>query len=229
MGFLRRYKETFLIITLGTFFLSIFVGVGSFFFIGADTRNLVAKVGKSKLERNTFFVNYNQSLEAMRQQNPEMDITPEMEETIKANILRDMVLRELFVLEAKKLGLGVSPREVSFDIARRPIFQREGRFSPALYYEFVRRNLGILPKDFEAEREKDLLSDKFRRMLFALTVVNPLEVQWIKTFISAENMPEKPEELIAQAQRSKAVDTTNQYLLKLSQKYKVETFLEPAR
>ena len=109
-----------LLITLGFFFISI-LGVSSYVFIGADARNLAAKVGSSKIENKVFSMNYRQALEGIQASRPDLQMTAEIEQSIKSDVLRELIIRELFTAEAKSWGLKTTEAEVANDIARYPM------------------------------------------------------------------------------------------------------------
>ncbi|MEK7287411.1 MAG: SurA N-terminal domain-containing protein [Elusimicrobiota bacterium] len=233
MKFIRKHKELFLLLTLGFFFMSLFVGVGSMIFTGSDTRDLAAKVGPSRVERKSFNINYRQALEAVRAGKVQRDLTPELELALQNDVLRELIIRELFAVESAKWGLSVSDREIAEDIAFRQTFQREGRFDPNLYAQFVYRTLGVLPKDFEAERRKEIANAKLRGLISWSFPPSPQELEWLyhiaKPTSTAANFLKEREEFARQEQSEAAIATLNQYLSQLSQKYPIRTFLDQQR
>lgn len=223
--FIRRHKEMLLGVILLLFLLSLFVGFGS---IVADRRNLVAKVGSSPIKRKPFDMLYRQTLESLRNSNPETVINAEMERQLQNEILREMVIRELFVLEAKEWGIRVTEAEVANDIAGRSLFHKDGRFDPTLYYQFVVRTLGVFPKEFEAERSKDIANNKIRGLLgYAASPVVPSEFFWI---YSAEHPGDQLKDedrprLFQAMTQQKSLDLLNQFLAQVSQKHPIQAYL----
>ncbi|MBI4062863.1 MAG: SurA N-terminal domain-containing protein [Elusimicrobia bacterium] len=229
MRFIRKHKNFFLLLTLLSFFFSIFVGVGSYFFLAWDTRNVAAKVGKAKIGRQLFEMSYRQALEGMKADNPELEMTPEVEGNLKNNVLRELIIRELVTLEARAWGLRSTGREVAQDIASRPAFQTDGRFDPAKYYQFAMRTLGILPKELEAERSKDLTDMKFRALVSWSFPPSPSELQWLYHVYSptrtAAAWAKEADAFSRRVQSEEALATLNQLLLQLSQKHPIESYL----
>ena len=231
MKFIRKHKRVLLLLTLVLFFFSIF-GVGSYVILGWDTRDLAAKVGKSRITRKLFDMNYRQALEAVRANKPELDITADMEKELQANILRELIIRELMNLEARSWGIRSTDREVAQDIASRPVFQTDGRFDPGKYYQFVIRTLGVLPKELEAERAKEIADVKFRSFVSWVFPPAPKEMDWLYQIYapakkSRVNSKER-EEILRRIQFEESIATLNQLLVRLSQKYPIKTYLTPS-
>ncbi|MBI4668318.1 MAG: SurA N-terminal domain-containing protein [Elusimicrobia bacterium] len=229
MRFIRKHKETMLLVTLGFFFLSI-IGVGSYLFIGADARSLAAKVGKSKIKRETFAMNYRQALEGLQASRPDLEITADVENALRNDVLRELIIRELFLNEARLLGLRTTKSEVANDIARRPLFQTEGRFDPNKYYQFILRTLGVLPKDFEAERAKEMTTYKLRGLLSWISPPTPHNLEWLyrveRPTATAADFEKDRLDFAQKIQSEEAVALLNQLLIQLSQKNPVKTYLD---
>lgn len=227
--FFRKHKEGFIIGTLIFFFLSIFVGIGSVFFTGVDTRQVIAKVGPAKIDAKPFYANMRQMTESIKQRNPSMDITSEMEQGLKTDMLRDMIIRTLFNMEARRWGLKVAPQEVAQDIVTQKAFQKDGQFNPQAYYEFTIRNLGLLPKEYEKERAEDILSMKFRGILTAAMVSTEPELKWLwrneNPAKSDKDWIKERNEFANRIYNEKMVALLNQLLGQLSQKNQIQTFL----
>ncbi|MEK6543741.1 MAG: SurA N-terminal domain-containing protein [Elusimicrobiota bacterium] len=229
--FIRKYKEILLVVILVMFMLSLFVGFGSVVMSGKD---VIAKVGKRKIGRKPFEMNYRQTIEAIRSNNPEADITADMEKGLRQEVLRELIIREFFLMEAQKWGLKVSPPEVARDIAMQPLFtNKEGQFDPRTYYQFVVRTLGVLPKEFEAERERDILNLKFRNILAQSIPLIPSQMQWTYALQHAKDGKQLAE--LSEDQRKQvmqnigqqaSLDLLNMFLTQLSQRYPVQTFLD---
>ncbi|MBI4369610.1 MAG: SurA N-terminal domain-containing protein [Elusimicrobia bacterium] len=229
MRFIRKHKEPLLLLTLGFFFLSFFVGLSSVL-VNNDERNLAAKVGKSKIPNQSFAVNYRQALEGTRSQNPNLELTNEFEQALRENVLRDLIIRELFTAEAKTWGLEVTPRLVVEDIARRPVFQKEGRFDPNLYVQFVMRTLGVTPGEFEKEHQKDLEDRQLRNLISWTFPAIPTETQWLyrieKPTATVREFEQEAASFGQQMEQQRVISMVNFYLNQLTQKYPIRTFLQ---
>ncbi|GEM_PF-4916991 len=231
MRWIRNYKEPLLIGILIMFFLSIFVGFGSYFFVNSDTRDLAAKVGASKIKNSVFQRYLNQTVGSIKAQQPNLEITPEVENQIKSSVLRDLIIRELINQEAKNWGMKVSPQEVSLFISSQEAFRREGKFIPQLYYQYLARNLGVAPKEFEGETAKDISGIKFKTFLMSTVVTTPQEADWIysierSTWTHVKDPEKEKQTLVAQAQSAKSMGFLNQILFQLSQKGRIQTYLK---
>jgi hypothetical protein len=209
------------------------VGVGSLVFSGLETRDAVAKVGRSKIASKPFYATVRQALEGLRSRNPNMDITREVETGMQDDVLRELIIRELFVLEAKHWDMKVAPQEVAGDLWRRPAVWKDGKFDPQVYYQFVIRTLGLLPKEFERERAKDLMAWKFRELISAAFIPPEAALRWAyQVEHSTRTEKDWQKERAAFAERvvmEKQLALLNQFLQQLSQKNPVKPYLRENR
>lgn len=216
-----------LLITLGFFFLSI-LGVSSYVFIGADARSLAAKIGSSKIERKVFDINYRQALQGLEASRPDLEMTAEVEQAVENDVMRELIIRELFSIESRAWGLKTTDGEVAQDIARHPLFQTEGRFDPNKYYQFALRSLGILPKEFEAERFKEITNVKFRSLVSWVFPPTPQEVEWLykieRPTATAQTYLKEQDAFAQKIQSESAVSTLNLLLNQIAQKHPVKTY-----
>lgn len=233
MRWIRQHKESLLISILVIFFLSIFVGFGSYVFTSSDTRGSVAKVGRSKIPLPSFNRYYNQTLESIRGQKPGLELTPEIEGRLKNDVLRDLIVKEMLKQEANRWGFKISPRELSLYISSQQNFQKDGHFSPQIYYQYVTRQLGLLPKDFEKEIADELLNGKIRNALMAFLITTPQEASWVieenkAALAKSKDQAKETQTLINQHRYNKAFGLLNLMLFQLSQKMPVRTYLDQA-
>lgn len=229
MRFIRKHKNIFLILTLGFFLGSLFVGVGSVI-VGADSRSLAAKVGSAPIQLKSFEINYRQTLDGIRSSPNPPEITPQIEQALRADVLRELIIRELFAIEAAQWGMKVTDREIAEDVALRPAFQKDGRFDPNLYAQFVFRTLGVLPKEFEAERKKEIINSKLRGIISWSFPPSPQEMEWLyriaRPTATAADFSKERAQFANREQSETAVATLNQYLNQLVQKHPIKTYLE---
>ena len=100
-----------------------------------------------------------------------------------------------------------------------------------LYYQYLARNLGVTPKEFEGETAKDISGMKFRTFLMSSVVTTPQQADWIyalerSTWTHVKDPAKEKQTLVAQAQSAKSMGFLNQILFQLSQKSQVRTFLK---
>lgn len=83
--------------------------------------------------------------------------------------------RLILLIEARKIGIRVSDREVIEEIQKIPVFQaRNGRFDQAGYENLLRYSLGTTPRAYEEEIRDDLAIRKlFDQAIGTPTVTEP--------------------------------------------------------
>ncbi len=127
-----------------------------------DHTTVVATVNDSPILFKPFQERLQRNLELARSQNP--DLTAEMlaQMGFKRQILEQMVVEELMLQQAAKLGLGVSKEELAKEIHLIPAFQNEGKtFDPDAYQAVLRAN-NLTPGKFESEYMRGMIMDKLR-------------------------------------------------------------------
>ncbi|MDY7001286.1 MAG: SurA N-terminal domain-containing protein [Thermodesulfobacteriota bacterium] len=150
----------------------VFWGVGS---IRSQRASVLAHVNDTDITVSDFKRTYQQSLEDLRRENP--DVTPEELKRVKFKhqVLSRMVNTRLLLEQANKLGLAVSPRELRLHIGSLPAFQSaDSRFDPDRYKSVLRANR-LSPGEFEARISRDMLLDKLKRYLGLCVAVGDAE------------------------------------------------------
>ncbi|MBI3548481.1 MAG: SurA N-terminal domain-containing protein [Elusimicrobia bacterium] len=226
---LRRYHRAFFIGTVSIFLIGTFVGLGGYYFVGADRTEAVAMVGGTKIPYVRYRAQVDQYVEAMRQQNKaEKEIPEEAIKDVKIGILRDMIVQEIFAQQAEKMGIGVSDMEVAFAIRNSPRFQREGQFDQGLYFQAVRYSLRTTPEEYELQQRRAMLSAKFRGLLFQTVKVGPVELD--REFQAQDKKSkgyEKDKQKFAEGlHQARALDTMNFFLKQISSQVQVQSFLD---
>jgi peptidyl-prolyl cis-trans isomerase D len=127
-----------------------------------DRATVVATVNDTPIQFQPFQERLQRSLELARSQNP--GLTPEVlaQMGFKRQILEQMIVEELMLQQAAKLGLTVSKEELAKEIHLIPAFQSEGNvFDPASYQEVLRAN-NLTPGKFESEYMRGMVMDKLQ-------------------------------------------------------------------
>ena len=226
MSFLRRHKEGLIIAVFIIFLGGIFVGLGGYYFTGADTTEAVAVVGGEKIPYLRYRTRLTQTLEALRAQGTE--VSAEMEAQIKQEMLREMIVDELLAQQAEKLGLVVSDAEIANAIQQTPAFQRDGRFDQQLYFQAVAAQFRMSPEKFEQFHRRLMLSSKLKAMIFRLVKVLPAEVreEYVRTGGPLKDFEAKKGELERDLRQRRTLDALNFYLRQLSTQVEIRSFLE---
>lgn len=91
--------------------------------------------------------------------------------------LNQLVRERLVLGEARRVGLRVSPEEISRRITRDPSFQREGRFIGVQEYQKFLRGRGIDVAAFEDDVARELLRAKYQQLVTDGVSVTAAEVE----------------------------------------------------
>lgn len=226
MSFLRRHKETLILAVFIIFLVGIFVGLGGYYFTGADTTESVAVVGGAKISYLRFRTRLSQTFDAMRAQGTEL--TPEIEGRLKSDLLREMIVDELLAQQAEKLGLAVSDAEIANAIQQTPAFQRDGHFEQQLYFQAVRAQFRTSPEQFEKLHRRLMLSSKLKNQMFRLTKVLPTEVreEYLRAGGALKDFDAKREAFGRDLQQQRTLDALNFFLRQLATQVEIRSFLD---
>ncbi len=127
-----------------------------------DTTTVVATVNDAPILLQHYQERLQRSLELVRGQNPNLTAEMLAQMGFKRQILEQMVMEELMLQQAAKLGLNVSKEELAKEIHLIPAFQNEGKvFDPATYQNVLRAN-NLTPGKFESEFIRTMIMDKLR-------------------------------------------------------------------
>lgn len=226
MSFLRRHKETFIIGVFIIFMVGIFVGLGGYYFTGADNTEAVAVVGGTKLPYGRYRARLGQYMDAMRAQGT--DVSPEDEGRVKQELLREMIVDELLAQQAERMGLYVSDAELANAIQQTGPFQREGRFDQELYFQAVRYTFKTTPEQFERTHRRSMLSAKLKALMFRMAKVLPGEVrdEYLRSGGALKDWDKRQAEFEQQLRQHRALDTVNFFLRQLSTQVEIRSFLD---
>lgn len=226
MSFLRRHKETLIIGVFFIFLAGTFVGLGGYYFTGADNTEAVAVVGGTKLPYMRYRTRLSQYLDAMRAQG--QDISPEDEGRVKQELLREMIVDELLAQQAERMGLYVSDAELANAIQQTAPFQRDGRFDQELYFQAIRYTFKTTPEQFERTHRRSMLSAKLKALMFRMSKVLPGEVrdEYLRSGGALKDWDKRKDEFEAQLRQHRALDTVNFFLRQLSTQVEIRSFLD---
>lgn len=227
ISLLRRYRQPLIVSMVVVFFIGIFVGLGGYFFTGADHSEAVAVVDGEKIPYFRFRNRANQYVETLRSQGTE--VTEETTARIKQDLLRDMIVDEILAQEAGKMGLRVSDGELALAIQNTPGFQRDGRFDQGLYFQSVRFQFGSNPAQFEEAQRHDMLAGKLKALMFRNAKILPGELR--AEYLRAKAGPirdfEKNKERFAgELRQRRALDTVNFFLRQRAANADIRSYLE---
>ena len=181
MNFFRKHMKVIFIVTVFAFLAGTFV-IGFGTSLAADNSgSAVITVEGSKVSLKLFNSLYTNTLEQVRQANPDIQLDETQIRAIKSRVVEELVQTEVFAHQAEKYGIIVSANELKADIENTPIFQVSGAFNKDAYQGFL-STLGITAKEYETIRKKQLLGGKLRMILIPSVKVSPSEFADIARF-----------------------------------------------
>ncbi len=102
--------------------------------------------------------------------------TPEIEKSLRAQALQELIVNRLLVEEAGRLGLTVSDEELQTAILNMPGFSRNGRFDKQVYDGILSR-INMTPAVFEAKQREFIMREKLERLVRDSVVVEDSELK----------------------------------------------------
>jgi peptidyl-prolyl cis-trans isomerase D len=144
--------------------------------VGGASGATVASVGGEKITGQQLQSAVSRELENYRQLG--MDLPPELVQNVKRGTLESLIQNKLMLVEARRLGIQSSDKEVREEIQKIPNFQDEQTkaFSADLYKKVLRDN-GLSPGQFEEDVRESLTHQRIQQFLADRIRVTPGEVE----------------------------------------------------
>lgn len=140
----------------------IFWGVGSF---TGDREGILAVVNDQPIKINDYIRAYDNAVNSMRQQNPDITAADLREMQIRQQIFNELLNAALLTQKAQELGIMVTSRELQLEITGIPAFMsQDQRFDPGVY-EGVLRSHQLTPAQFERDVRQGLLLEKMEQYI----------------------------------------------------------------
>lgn len=169
-----------------TFLILIVIGISLVFVLfgvfpeqvpgGGATGGAVAAVGGEKITVQQLRNAVNREMENYRALG--MDLPPELVQNIRKGTLDSLVQGKLMLVEARRLGIQSSDREVRDEIQKLPYFQdpEKKAFNAELYRRVLQDN-GLSPAQFEEDVRDGLTHQRMQKFLMDRIRVTPVEVE----------------------------------------------------
>ncbi len=221
MNFIRRNTKYFLWGLATVFIIGVFFWNFSF-----KQYDYVAKVGRTKIPYLTFRNIYERELTNARDRMDE-ELTESVKSSIKQDVLRRLIFNAIFIKEAKRYKIRVSPGEIASVLHSQPEFQHEGAFSRRKYYT-VLNYMHIAPSTYEEQIKQELLIGKLNRLITSGIVLNDLEITEVYEFRNNGDMSKFEEERDSFGEsllEEKRLILFNEWLQNIRNRYKVEVRL----
>jgi peptidyl-prolyl cis-trans isomerase D len=98
-----------------------------------------------------------------------------VEKSLRNRALQELIINQLFLAEAKNMGLQVSDQELQANIMKMPGFLRDGRFDKEAYDRILDR-VNMTPAAFEANQRDFLLRQKMEQLVRDSVTVEDAEL-----------------------------------------------------
>jgi len=98
-----------------------------------------------------------------------------VEKSLQRQALQELIVNQLLIEEAKKIGLQVTDQELQANIMKMPGFLRNGRFDKQVYDSVLER-INMTPAAFEANQRDFLLRQKMEQLVRDSVAVEDAEL-----------------------------------------------------
>lgn len=169
-----------------------FVGGGGFIMWGVgtgsleeDRRNLVAKVGETRIPHEAFDRYYQNALQSRHQARGEYP-GEEESRSLRKEILEELIREAVLLETAREMGLVVRDEEVLDSLQRFPPFQgTDGRFEKQRYLQ-VLQAYGHTPASFEADQRRQIELQKVQTFLADAVLYGDSDLDRYRELLSRE-------------------------------------------
>ncbi len=218
LRFLREKGKSWVLKVLLGFVALTFVSFGGFALTDGPTDpavgHVAAWVGETPISVRAFEERYYRQAEALRRQLGDAyneDLARRM--GLRRQALDSLVLEELQMREARRLGIRVTDSDLALEIQKLPLFQEEGKFSPTRYRALLDSN-GLTPRRFEEEQRRVVLFARLREYVGMGVAVDEHEAraayEWRNAQAKVAAVRLRPEAFADEVARSEA-DLENHY------------------
>ena len=143
----------------------VFWGVGSL--TDSSSGNVVAVVNGDGISIRDYEQAYQDALEAIQRQNPQITREQLAAENLGQRVLNTLIMQKLLEQEAARAGIAISPLEMRQAVENVQAFQNsEGKFDPELFKRLV-ENQHRSVAAFERKLASDMLNQKLERLVDA--------------------------------------------------------------
>ncbi|MCX5784768.1 MAG: SurA N-terminal domain-containing protein [Elusimicrobia bacterium] len=122
-----------------------------------------------------FIARVNHILETLRDSGT--DVNASVQEEVKQQVSREMLIEELWSRQATKMGMVVTDFEVAVEIQNTPQFRKDGLYNPSLYRQIILGQFKMSPEEYELWRKKARLASKYKQFVFSTIKITPDELK----------------------------------------------------
>lgn len=159
------------------FIISIFAVWGGAGRLGEGrSSNILATVGKEKINVSLYNQTLQQRLEAMKRQFKELDSRFIQQLNIPQQVLNQIIQQVLLNQEADEMGIEATDKEIREKIMNYPVFQKDGQFIGFSEYKKILDWNHIPLGEFEKSLSQEIVLDKVIQVITAGVMVTEEEV-----------------------------------------------------
>lgn len=220
--FLNKYQYHIFLFTTGIFLLGIFLGFGGYFFSPGSGGDAIVEVNGEKVPLRIFYSHYNRAINDVK---PGTTLDENARKQKRNEVVRDLVQGVVFNDEAKRYGIEVPDQQVRMSLAAAPVFQENGKFSPALYMKALQYEFKMTPADFEEEQRRSLAFFKLRWLIQSCIKVTDKETEMALAATPSNLRPKDAkalEDFRTKLWQDKVTWAFNQWFTRLGQNLKVK-------
>ncbi len=185
MEFVRKHAKTILSVIAAVFI------VGLFYMNYQAQGPTALKVNKTKISYDDYHASFSRRLDRERDEREEALSVSDIN-TIKQNVLAQMVQDELIMQHAEKFGVKVPDEIISSSIMSMTAFQQDGKFSQDIYARVLAMYYKMSRYDFEENLRDSVKKQFFRDLTLSAAKVSPMELALaFKLSFPKENFEEK--------------------------------------
>ncbi len=164
-------------IVIAAFIIAIFAVWGGAGRLGeARAANTIATVGSQKISADVYYQSLRQQLENLNRQFKQLNKNLIQQLNIPQQTLEQIIQQSLLLQKAKEMGIEATPDEIRAKIMSYPVFQKDGNFIGFQEYKKILDWNRIPLAKFEESLKKEIILDKFIKIISAGVVVTEDEI-----------------------------------------------------
>ena len=223
VGYLNKHKRVIFTITVFVFVLGVFFGLGAYI-NGITVKNTVAKVGNSKIPYDRYEINVRNVYENFMKKNDMPENNKVIENLIRQEVFKDMIVSEILYQEAKRLKIGVSDFEVGMEVLNTQSFYDNGRFNVAQYVRTIWSKYRMTPKEYEEWRRKERMVMNLKNFIYNTIKVTDDDLNLYSSIVDKKNLPKEKKDFAEKLKEQKFLDCANYYLRQLTTRIEIKDY-----
>jgi len=223
VGYLNKHKRIIFTITVFVFVVGVFFGLGAYIG-GISLKNTVAKVGSAKIPYDRYEINVRNVYDNFIKKNELPEDSKVIENMIRQEVFKEMIVSELLYQEAKKLKIGVSDFEVAMEVLNTQSFYDNNKFNPAQYVRTIWSRYRMTPKEYEEWRKKERTVMNLKNFIYNTIKVCDDDLNLYASVVDKKNLPKEKKVFAEKLKEQKFLDCANYYLRQLTTRIEIKDY-----